>query len=769
MKLNFPWQKIQLINAAKEFAALRLWDEYDNLDFFVVETPLEDPVVGCIMGAGMQEFGLCIFRGPDAFQQPFLLNQGKDALAKKGNTLGFSMEYYRDMHHEEKKWYKACNYRTRKNDWLPAFIILQPGKFVEMPEKDHDIKLLLHVVKGTIIAHNNGQFRPLTIANTGSKMLTIQTSGTAEKPTVQVTQKAFAGSKELLAFCNKEEMFEELVPPDISKLPRLDQTWVLVTGYMSIHDEADDVCALAVAEEKSGYILHADVIEMDPALVLDSLVAVFAGDNASESVGVPEEIIVADKELFKAVSGQLKGLGLKVRCQVDHPAAADIRHSLKHDLPALLDKHPVKPLEEPQVDLSVVPDADDLKGWKAVSQAQTNRFINFWNNSDNLRKDRPSNQFFGDSDWDYYLEEYRNLLVLPSYVTWSALCYRARKKDATHVEKLLAGELPQALRIILEAMNNAYPSLYQIDQTDPKAGTLVLKDLLLGESVTVHDYGFSESANPGIIMPLWVTKAGSFHFIDIAGPVFGAMEAMNVLEELRDLKLPAKPTASWLRENAHIFGQLWQFYDDTQEIREKGPELKNTDGDTLEFITAQFGYSDLQAVRRALERCDDIDYDDTDDTFIWFKESGNNDPMGNRTLLGRIFFEDGFVKAEVNSKKRLKQLTKLLEKIGLVYHKHESKSVEHMMKQDREAITKENLPEEVKEYAREQITQHYMDWLDMPIPHLNNKTPRQAAKTAKGAQKVRMLIQTIPTPCGSADIKVPKDRMLRELGLEDKL
>ena len=71
MKLNFPWQKIQAVNAGKEFAALRLWEQFDNMDFFVVETPLEEPVVVCIMGAGMQEFGLCVFRGPDAFEQPF--------------------------------------------------------------------------------------------------------------------------------------------------------------------------------------------------------------------------------------------------------------------------------------------------------------------------------------------------------------------------------------------------------------------------------------------------------------------------------------------------------------------------------------------------------------------------------------------------------------------------------------------------------------------------------------------------------------------------
>ena len=49
MKLKFPWQKFQMIRACKELADMQLWKSYENLDFFVVETPLEDPVVVSIM------------------------------------------------------------------------------------------------------------------------------------------------------------------------------------------------------------------------------------------------------------------------------------------------------------------------------------------------------------------------------------------------------------------------------------------------------------------------------------------------------------------------------------------------------------------------------------------------------------------------------------------------------------------------------------------------------------------------------------------------
>ena len=171
MKLEFPWKKIQLINATKELVELKLWEQFDNMDFFVVETPLEDPVVVSLMGAGAEEYGICAFRGPDAFKQPLLLTENEKAVAEKGNTIGFSMEHYRDMHRQTKNWYRKCNYRTKKNDWLPEFIVLHPGQYVEMPEKDHDVRLLLYIIKAILTAHEKGCFNPKTIGRSDGNFL----------------------------------------------------------------------------------------------------------------------------------------------------------------------------------------------------------------------------------------------------------------------------------------------------------------------------------------------------------------------------------------------------------------------------------------------------------------------------------------------------------------------------------------------------------------------------------------------------------------------
>ncbi|RPJ39670.1 MAG: DUF2384 domain-containing protein [Planctomycetaceae bacterium] len=67
---------------------------------------------------------------------------------------------------------------------------------------------------------------------------------------------------------------------------------------------------------------------------------------------------------------------------------------------------------------------------------------------------------------------------------------------------------------------------------------------------------------------------------------------------------------------------------------------------------------------------------------------------------------------------------------------------------------------------QDMMDKHYMQWVDMPLPALGGKTPRQACRTEAGHQQVVMLIRTMPDPMGPAPIRIPREAMLRELGLK---
>ncbi len=770
MKLKFPWKKIQLINACKEFADMRLWETYENMDFFVVETPLEEPVVVSIMGAGGEEYGISVFRGADAFKQPIMVtNEGRYA-SEKIDTIGFSMCYYRDMQYEEKKWYKSCNYRAQKSDWLPSIILKKPGQMMQMITKDHDIDLMLYIVRGILGAHRNGNFCPSIEKTSSSKIFTVQVFGDIEKPDIKVAHKSFSGSKELLQFFRFAILDGDVSSlPDLSSLPKLKQTWVIVPVYVTGKDGGDDDCIFAIAEEKSYCILHAELIEMDIAQALNVLFSVFSGDNTSESIGIPEKIIIAEKNLFKALK-YIEQLGINVCCQSNHPVAKDIRENISNDLLGFVEKHFARQLSMPDIDLSVVPDDDDLENWKLVQKALTNQFINFWHESDFLRKAKPSKKFFGDSDWDYYIDEYDSVAALPSYVTWAALDYRKSKKALTFAQKLLAGDIPESLRISLESLNNSYPSLYQVKQADPDTGYIVLNDLILSKTITVHDQGLSETTKQGWIVPLWVYAIGNYNFINIAGPVFSFFNISDVLDELEDLKLPSKPTAKWLRDNAHLFGRLWPLYDEIVLGDDQLPQLTNTDGHLLEFISAYFKCNDTHLCRKELLKTDDIDYDQDRDEYIWFKDNPDDSLMGT-TLLGRIVFQEDKIVAETNSKKRLDVLIGILESIdGVCYIDHDKEGIETLLRQvpSDNHVDELELPQEVRAAVQGQMKSFYMDWLDKPNPALGNMTPRQAAQSKDTALKTRILIESIPAPASSNDIKIPKKEMLKSIGLETK-
>jgi hypothetical protein len=58
-----------------------------------------------------------------------------------------------------------------------------------------------------------------------------------------------------------------------------------------------------------------------------------------------------------------------------------------------------------------------------------------------------------------------------------------------------------------------------------------------------------------------------------------------------------------------------------------------------------------------------------------------------------------------------------------------------------------------------------MRWLDESIPMLGGKSPRQTCATEAGRRRVTQLIRTYPDPMGVPGVRVPRERMLAELGL----
>jgi len=416
-----------------------------------------------------------------------------------------------------------------------------------------------------------------------------------------------------------------------------------------------------------------------------------------------------------------------------------------------------------------IPLPDDLKGWKEADLRLARRFSECLQSQNLLRSSRAAKRYFNDDNLEHFFKKHKERAVAQAYTAWGILDYRPNKISKTQAEKMLERGLPEPEAMLLRARMDAYPTLYRVASHDPKAGTIDLEDVLLGGTVTVHDLLMSESIENNLFLAGRAFPAGRFHFIELAGPPLGAGMGMEAVEFLRDCGMDF--TREGLRRDAHKFGWLWGWIDEWQ-ANWKPPRLCNTDGDEFLWHIASFSVANHVDVRKAMQQRQDIEYDDQEDEFVWTKKTGKGAKMlGGPVTLGRIELVGDELVLTVNSAKRFATARKWLEKLpGVAFNNVKTRRWDER-EQERPMDERISQPEPVEitpELAaslQEMIDKQYMEWIDTPLPVLGGKTPRQACRTDAGRQQVTMLIRTMPDPMGHASVRVPRQAMLRELGL----
>jgi len=225
------------------------------------------------------------------------------------------------------------------------------------------------------------------------------------------------------------------------------------------------------------------------------------------------------------------------------------------------------------------------------------------------------------------------------------------------------------------------------------------------------------------------------------------------------------------------------------------PELANTDGDPLEFMTLHYRIAPAASpadIATALARVPDLRAED--DGAHWtlfapgsFSPKGGRrkrpaDPDVGRTVHASLSLENGVLKALVNSEARAARLRSLLDPAlaGLV----REPLVERITPEQAMAAhggtgtpTPPRAPEAVDPAAlraalHEMLDRQYSKTLGEPVPMLGGKTPRQAVRSKKGRQAVANWLKTLE----QTSARLPVDDPLRsydygwmwdELGVAD--
>ena len=137
----------------------------------------------------------------------------------------------------------------------------------------------------------------------------------------------------------------------------------------------------------------------------------------------------------------------------------------------------------------------------------------------------------------------------------------------------------------------------------------------------------------------------------------------------------------------------------------------------------------------------------------WLKAGNRKHKDWDNTTLGTLRLDGSRLVIEVNSAKRRKRIAKeILQRFGSSATLVETKTADIVKElQDRRArrgetaepVTFSTEPErtpEIQALEAELMRKHWDAWIDTKVPALGNRTPRQAAKTAKGRERLEALL-----------------------------
>jgi hypothetical protein len=223
------------------------------------------------------------------------------------------------------------------------------------------------------------------------------------------------------------------------------------------------------------------------------------------------------------------------------------------------------------------------------------------------------------------------------------------------------------------------------------------------------------------------------------------------------------------------------------------PRLQNTDGDPLAPTKLEFELRCSQA--EAVERLAPLAYGHGLDDLLADPEAGSAGGVeyvvpwlvpGNRmhtdwenTSLGTIRVASTRLEAEVNSERRARRLRKEVERRlrgQVLFLRQETTSVEALLRErdgaESLAARKEHddlqKHPEVRARLQEMEERHWKAWLDQPVPALGGLSPRAAAATPIGRERLEALLNDFEYRNRQRDRDQRADigRLRRALGLD---
>jgi hypothetical protein len=311
-------------------------------------------------------------------------------------------------------------------------------------------------------------------------------------------------------------------------------------------------------------------------------------------------------------------------------------------------------------------------------------------------------------------------------------------------------------RQLIEAACEGGFSFHAVRQVT-RGESIALKDILTGAEVqALEDSGSASLHHGDILFAHTVTTDIGTILVGCAPIVIPPTWHTRIIDFREEMWKRRRPTAEDLQDaNYEIRDFFFEIADEV--ISPRPPALTNTDGERLQLTTLTYelrgSAEDAFEIFKSLEAdaagdgaSDPHDIERNDEgtliraTVRWLRDD---------TLLGTVTIEPGILRAEVNSTERAARIqAEIASRLGDRVSLLETKAIssEDLMAQITEArdsgdfvAPPDDRPPEFAAIEAEMTAQLWKKWLDEPVPALDNKTPRQAARSARGRERLEAL------------------------------
>lgn len=305
----------------------------------------------------------------------------------------------------------------------------------------------------------------------------------------------------------------------------------------------------------------------------------------------------------------------------------------------------------------------------------------------------------------------------------------------------------------LAALNQSPFSFYLVEEIIPHK-RLVLRDLLLNNTIHVKEKaGAIAKAKGNIVFARLISLKDQAIQISsgvVFLPVRYGMHVLDLKKEILKKEKNLTPTSLMKYDN-----DLRRAYFEWSELAYQLPKFVNNDGNSILLCTLYYklSCSPIVAFHQLASLCKGEDPNKLLEQeghfsknhelkaieFPWFKSRSSD------WTLGSINIKKGELIIFANSMERSKKIQKEIEKRlpEAVFEKIETVSPDEI-KLKGPSKAQPAAPREISDNEKEMMASylenHYREWPNTPLPVLHGMTPREAAKTAEGQERLNLLL-----------------------------